>query len=68
MRKETRDFIKDLEDMGLTVVVTKNHIKCYTNDDKWVMDFASSPSDRNWRQSATRQLVGRLQAIYGDPG
>lgn len=66
--KEQRRFIKDLEEMGLVVKPTKKHFKVYTADDRWVMDFASSPSDQNWRQSAERQLVGRLQALYTDDG
>ena len=64
--KEQASFIAELKDMGLVVDTgSRQHYKVYTKDGIWVMDFAHSPSDRNWRKVATRQLRHKLNLIYG---
>ena len=66
MRKDTREFMKEVEELGLTCTVTKKHIKVHDKDGKWVMDMASTPGDTNWQGPAMRRLMWRLGQLYGN--
>ena len=69
MSKELKDYTKELEEYGLVVRPSKRHYKVYLPepDGRWVMDFASSPGDRNWKGPANRRLRARLTMLYGEP-